>query len=152
MSEIADFLRARYAERRAIAEAASPGPWHANDEADEVVAVDGLTVAEGFALSGRQLRATVDHIAANDPTDVIADLDARLALVDDLVAAQHDANHEDPWYSCATIIEGDAACLDETRAGGPCDCGRDRSVNRRLAILARPFAGHSDHKGEEWAP
>jgi len=84
MSEIADFLRARIAERRALAEAASPGPWHANEEHDEVVAADGITVADGFALSGRQLRATVDHIAANDPADVIADCDAKLALVDEL--------------------------------------------------------------------
>lgn len=86
MSEIAEFLRARIAERRALAEAASPGPWRANEEADEVVAVDGITVADGFALSGRQLRATVQHIAANDPTDVINDLDAKLALIDDLLA------------------------------------------------------------------
>lgn len=86
VSEIAEFLRARIAERRALAEAASPGPWRANEEADEVVAVDGITVADGFALSGRQLRATVQHIAANDPTDVINDLDAKLALIDDLLA------------------------------------------------------------------
>jgi len=81
MSEIADFLRARYAERRALALAASPGPWHANEEHDEVVAADGITVADGFALSGRQLRATVQHIAANDPIDVIADCDAKLAII-----------------------------------------------------------------------
>lgn len=84
MTEIADFLRARIAERRTLAEAASPGPWHANPEHDEILAADGVTVADGFALSGRQLRATVDHIVASDPDAVIADCDAKLALVDEI--------------------------------------------------------------------
>lgn len=123
MSEIADFLRARIAERRALALAASPGPWHANAEHDEVLAVDGITVAEGFALSGRQLRATVDHIAANDPDAVIADCDAKTALVD----------------LCATFLHDDEG-------------GTDPCAEGALRILAQPFAGHPDHKGEEWAP
>ncbi|MDX2838017.1 DUF6221 family protein [Streptomyces ipomoeae] len=124
MSEIADFLRTRIAERRAIAEAASPGPWHANAEHDEVLAADGITVAEGFALSGKQLRATVDHIATHDPETVTADLDAQLALVGELDAADPNSG-----YITATFTARDA-----------------------LKVLARPFAGHPDHKGEEWAP
>ncbi|WP_109030134.1 DUF6221 family protein [Streptomyces rubrogriseus] len=130
MSDIADFLRARYAEQRALALAASPGPWQANDEHDEVIAVDGITVAEGFALSGRQLRATVDHIAAHNPTAVIADLDAKLAIVDlmdrTLVAAEGDT--EVDHYAGLSAAE-------ET-----------------LCRLAQPFVEHPDHKGEEWAP
>jgi hypothetical protein len=90
VSEIADFLRARIAERRALALAASPGPWHVNEEADEVLAVDGITVADGFALSGRQLRATAQHIAMHDPTAVIADCDAKLALIDELEPSLED--------------------------------------------------------------
>ncbi|HEX5568239.1 MAG TPA: DUF6221 family protein [Streptomyces sp.] len=35
MRDIADFLRARYAEQRALALAASPGPWQANHEGEE---------------------------------------------------------------------------------------------------------------------
>ncbi|SES03643.1 DUF6221 family protein [Streptomyces qinglanensis] len=153
MNDIADFLRARYAEQRALALAASPGPWQPNAEHDEVIAIDGITVAEGFALSGRQLRATVDHLAAHDPTAVIADLDAKLALVADLDAERH-AVVEDCWYTCAAATEerdGGETC-DESRLGGPCDCGRDARIDRRLEILARPFARHPDHKGEEWAP
>lgn len=153
MSEIADFLRARIAERRALAEAASPGPWHANEEHDEVLAADGITVADGFALSGRQLRATVDHIAANDPADVIADCDAKLALIDALLAERHEVVG-DPWYTCAAATEehdGGETC-NEDWLGRPCNCGRDARVNRRLAILAQPFIAHPDHKGEEWKP
>ncbi|MFE0470505.1 DUF6221 family protein [Streptomyces sp. NPDC058947] len=128
MSEIADFLRARYAERRALAEAASPGPWHANEEYDEVVAVDGITVAEGFALSGRQLRATVEHIAVHDPLDVIADIDAKLWIV-----------------NAAEKLPELTAAFDQF------DNNRD-AWTRTLRLFAQPFAGHPDHKGEEWAP
>lgn len=123
MTDIVDFLRARYAERRALAEAASPGPWHVSTEHDEVLAVDGITVAEGFALSGRQLRATTEHIAANDPEDVLADVDAKLAIVDELDAADPNGG-----YITATFTAQDA-----------------------LRLLAQPFAWHPDYKTEEWA-
>ncbi|CAL9649524.1 DUF6221 family protein [Streptomyces sp. enrichment culture] len=131
MSDIADFLRARYAEQRALALAASPGPWQANGEHDEVTAVDGITVAEGFALSGRQLRATVDHIAAHNPAAVLADLDAKRFLIEGcehaLAAAEADPTAE--------------AAKNSTEV-----------VDRLLRYFAAPFAGHPDHKGEEWAP
>lgn len=198
MSEIADFLRTRYAERRALAEAASPGPWHANAEHDEVVAVDGITVAEGFALSGRQLRATVNHIVANDPDDVIADCDAKLALVDEIepqlddgVAPATDAElhalESHPAYEYRTTTgprkqwdDADVPPCDDNGDPEPgwernTDTGRDGwerfdyteesywrrphpdgprkpYIPRALRILAQPFAGHPDHKGEEWAP
>lgn len=89
---------------------------------------------------------------APDP-DVIADLDAKLALIDDLPAERHQVV-EDCWWTCAAATEerdGGETCHD-ARIGSPCDCGRDARVNRRLAILAQPFAGHPDHKGEKWAP
>lgn len=197
MSEIADFLKARILERRALAEAASPGPWHANEEGDEVVAVDGITVADGFALSGRQLRATVQHIAANDPDDVIADCDAKLALVDEIEAplvddlepatdAELHALESHPAWEYRTTMGprkqwGDIDVPPRNREGEPepgwernVDAGRDGwerfdyteesywrrprpdgprkvYVERSLRILAQPFAGHPDHKGEEWA-
>lgn len=133
MTQIADFLRAWYTERRALAEAASPGPWHANPEHDEVVAADGITVAEGFALSGRQLRATVDHIVANDPAAVIADCDAKLCILDEVIPE---------------IDAMDARIDGEWGVGDP----TERESTNLLRILAQPFAGHPDHKGEEWAP
>lgn len=131
MSQIADFLRARLLERRALAEAASPGPWRANEEHDEVVAADGITVADGFALSGRQLRATVDHIAANDPAAVIADCDAKLFML----------------AGCERAL---AASTEEPEK--PASVGARNVVEHLLRYFAAPFAGHPDHKGEEWAP
>lgn len=76
-------LRAAIEQRQALAEAASPSPWSANAEGDEVVAVDGITVCDGFALSGRQLRATVSHIVANDPKTVLRRCRADLAILDE---------------------------------------------------------------------
>ncbi|MFD7705679.1 DUF6221 family protein [Streptomyces sp. NPDC059786] len=144
MSEIADFLRARYTERRAIAEAASPGPWRPNAEHDEVIAVDGITVAEGFALSGRQLRATVDHIAANDPADVIADCDSKLAIVDMHPPEEIPEHSRRSWQTFTTQCASESWKVysdAENRVEYPC---------RTLRLLAQPFVGHPDHKGEEW--
>jgi hypothetical protein len=75
------WLRQQIAERKALAESASPWPWSANAEHDEVLAADGERVADGFALSGNQLRNTVDHIAFNDPRQIIADCEAQLTLI-----------------------------------------------------------------------
>lgn len=144
MTEIVDFLRARYAERRALALAAKPGPWrsdggsvYATHPTDEVVSYS----------------ESADHIAAHNPVHVIADLDAKLALIDDLLTEKHEVVDGDCWYTCAAATEerdGGETC-DDGRRGGPCDCGRDARVNRRLVILAQPFAGHADHRKEDWA-
>lgn len=72
MDNLAAFIIARADELEAAALGASPGPWHLNAEGDEVVAVDGVTVAEAFALSGNQQRATAAHIALNDPLHALA--------------------------------------------------------------------------------
>ncbi|MFF5421815.1 DUF6221 family protein [Streptomyces misionensis] len=83
MDDLVQFLRARLDEDADLALAASPGPWHPDEEHDEVLAVDDIVVAEGFALSGRQLRATVDHIARHDPARVLAEVESkRLILAD----------------------------------------------------------------------
>lgn len=81
------WIRRQIEARKALAESASPSPWTANAEHDEVLAADGERVADGFALSGNQLRNTVDHIVFNDPRQIIADCEADLAtlrLHDDL--------------------------------------------------------------------
>ncbi|HTE56977.1 MAG TPA: DUF6221 family protein [Kofleriaceae bacterium] len=131
MTDLADFLRARYAERRALAEAAPPWPWKLNpDDPDQVLAADGVLVAEVFALSGRQLRATVAFVETNDPADVLADCDAKLAII----------NLADETLRYA---EGDS----EVDHYGALDM-----AERALCLLAQPFAGHPDDKGEEWAP
>jgi len=67
--------------RLAIARAASPGPWSIDEDGD-VLAVDGITTAQVFALSGPQLRATAEYIALHDPVDAIRRYEHALAILD----------------------------------------------------------------------
>lgn len=130
MDDLAGFLRARYSERRAVAEAASPWPWAVNPEdSEQVLASDDVLVADVFALSGNQTRNTATFIAVNDPGDVLADLDAKLAAVD----------HHERVQAHADVEQRQEYLL----AAGAC--------RTALRILARPFAGHPDYR-EEWRP
>lgn len=79
--EMVATLFAQANEDEMAAKAASPGPWHLNAEGDEVLAVDGITVAEGFALSGRQLRATAKHVARHDPDRAFRGVAATRAIL-----------------------------------------------------------------------
>jgi hypothetical protein len=63
-------------------------------------------------------------------------------LVAEVLAMRH-AYAEDGWYSCSQAAEPGvkdaepgSACYDESRAGKPCDCGRDARVARLLGIIA----------------
>lgn len=156
MSEIAEFLRARYAERRALAEAAAEcartGDWRYEPGDDYVSAVQTFPgdvparrelwtrlVTEAGSYVGDHLDEEIGtHIAANDPAFVIADCDTKLALVDE----HPEVNDGD----CGTCVQGSWGY--PTHGGStpttfPC---------RTLRLLAQPFAGHPDHKGEEWTP
>lgn len=123
------FLRARYAERRALAEAASPAPWSFDVDEAEILAADGITVCEAFALSGNQLRATARHIAENDPNDVLDDLDAKLRILEhyERLRARAEA-------TCAVEYTLAAGALEVT-----------------LMNLALPYARHSDYL-PKWRP
>jgi hypothetical protein len=128
--DLATRLLAAIERREQAALAASPGPWTANAEHDEVVAVDGITVADGFALSNNQLRATVDFIVDNDPTAVLLHSAAHRKIV-----ALHDQDHECPeatssghpvltgWYAetpCPTLLAmAEIIGLTEQQEGQP---------------------------------
>lgn len=103
MSQIADFLRARIAERQAIAEAAAAkagsGDWRYKPGDDYVswvkhdeyasAPINRETwwplVTEAQSYVGDMLDDEIGHhIAASGPDAVIADIDAKLALVDEL--------------------------------------------------------------------
>lgn len=79
--DLAGWLLEQIAEDERLASAASPGPWKANAEHDEVWAVDDEPVADGFALSNNQLRATVDHMVNFDPARVLVECDAKRRVV-----------------------------------------------------------------------
>lgn len=140
--DMLSWLREQIEARKALAEAASPGPWTANAEHDEVLAADGITVADGFALSGRQLRATVDHIVFNDPRQIIADCEYDLATLDEHRRVdEHDPDHgydEAACYGCA--FNG----VEEYKTPDARDC----PVVKRLAYRYRCRPGYL----AEWAP
>lgn len=78
------WLRSQIEERKQAALTAFPGPWTPDADGYAVVcAEDGEHIADGFSLSNRQLRATVVHIALNDPCDVIARCDTELAILNE---------------------------------------------------------------------
>ncbi|WP_328632000.1 DUF6221 family protein [Streptomyces sp. NBC_00356] len=130
MSEIADFLRARYAEGRAIAEGAMPGKWKVVPEGDAVVTADNEKVVVSARRDDSQGACDINHIYMWSPCSVLVNLDVKLALVDlaERTLASAEGDSEVDHYGALSAAE-------ET-----------------LCLLARPFAGHPDHKGEEWAP
>jgi hypothetical protein len=143
-ADLVTWLRAALDDDQRAAESASPGPWHPNAESDEVWAVDDVPVAEGFALSGNQLRATVVHIVRWDPVRVLAEVAAKRAILDEVARWQHDYIPEDAWYSCAQAVDSQAGepgsgCLDDSRAGKGCDCGLDQRRTRVLGPLAQVY-------------
>ena len=114
---LAEFYAARLDEAEAEALAASPGPWHLSAEDDEVLAVDDITVADVFALSGNQQRATARHIARHDPARVIREVQAGRKILAD--------------YEGTRAITGDN---DEYVAG----------LSAALSALASVYSDHPD--------
>ncbi|MGW4603753.1 DUF6221 family protein [Streptomyces sp. NPDC004532] len=126
MDDLVQWLGKQLDEDAALAEAASPGPWHANAESDEVLAVDGITVADGFALSGRQLRATTEHIARHDPARVLRETDAKRQII-----AEHDV--------CSRKL------------GESMDCQSLEFPCTTLRLLAVPYADRPGYR-DDWRP
>ena len=127
MDDLIEFLKARIEEDEARARYASPGPWYANAEFDEVLAVDGITVADGFALSGNQLRATIAHIARHDPARTLREVDAKRRTIEIFVRRYK--------ASKPGMAEGAHFVM----------------LINTLRLLAMPYADHPDYR-EEWRP
>lgn len=84
-----------------------------------------------------------DHIVRWNPARVLREVEAKRQLLADVLTEAHFRNEEDNWYACAALTDegGDPVCLDDSRAPGPCDCGRDARVVRRVRLLALPYEG-----------
>lgn len=98
-------------------------------------------------------RSDVGPCDCGVPAGVLAEVEATRALLADLLEERHDVNEGDPWYTCIAATEeadGGESCDDERR-GGPCDCGRDLRLTRRLRLLAQPDADHPDYL-PQWRP
>ncbi|MGW0837565.1 DUF6221 family protein [Streptomyces prunicolor] len=150
MNDIAEFLRARYTERQALALAATPGPWEAEiefytprkplvrlmpEEADPsppgYFAVRPVAELEGNGDGGVLTATDAEYIAAHGPEVVLADLEVKLSIV---------ARHE----RCGSMVgycDDGGHGWDDVGGGG---CGD-------LGDLALPFAAHPDYD-ERWKP
>lgn len=89
----------------------------------------------------------IDHQSRFDPARELRQVTAHRDLIAAILGQPH-RQVDDGWYSCAQAADDDepepgSACLDEDRAGGPCDCGRDARVERLLRIMAGIYEGES---------
>lgn len=130
---IVDFILARYGDIEQAARAASPGPWSPDADGNDVLAADGIPVAEGFALSGPQLRATVQHITFHDPAYVLDDIAAKRQIVD---------LHRECGTGLGHCDDGGHGIDFDDLPGGGC---------ATLLFLAAPFADHPDFD-PSWRP
>lgn len=136
MTELADFLRARLLERRAVAEAASnlqddpEHGWGISDSGGEYAPTEKrrwITPHIGVLYEPE----SADHVVANNPAVILADIDAKVAIVDAYVSAEKIL---DAW-----------ACPDDR------DIGRSDGIEEAIRYLALPFAEHPGYK-EDWRP
>jgi hypothetical protein len=123
----------------------------ANPELAGVVTASERASAWDGVISTDSDPGVARHIVRNDPAAILRDLAGKRALLDVTASWQHLYVDGDSWFSCAQAVEQHpresetpepgSGCVDDSRAGKPCDCGLDA---RRLAVLkalAAPFKG-----------
>ncbi|MGW4223008.1 DUF6221 family protein [Streptomyces bauhiniae] len=124
MTEIANFLRARYAEARVRENGKrrrKPSVFDGRDVEWQYQYENTTLLVDGHPFPEDQFFEIATE-PAPDP-NVLADLDAKLAIVDLCVDFLHDDEG------------GTDACAEST-----------------LCLLAQPYAGHPNYKGEKWKP
>ncbi|MEV6504778.1 DUF6221 family protein [Streptomyces sp. NPDC051642] len=128
MSSISEFLRARYAEMRTLAEEARDGNWNFQPYPPLAPGDDPVKYEAAIARAR--------FIEALQPDHTLADLDAKLAILDE----HPDVNDGD----CGTCVTG--------RWGYPTHGGSSpqRYPCRTLRLAAVPFAKHPDYD-QRWA-
>jgi hypothetical protein len=134
MSGLVEFLRARYAEHRAIAEAAAElqcdpeNGWGIIDPSGYVQTEKRRWIAPHIGMLHEPQSA--EHVVANNPAVVLADLDAKCFLLAGCERA-------------LGAIHADPAAPSASAAIGP--------VEHLLRYFAAPYADHPDYR-EEWKP
>lgn len=94
------FLDTAITAREKAAHGTPPGPWSVRLDDDAIIAPDGITVAEAFALSGQQTRAILDLIALNDPQSVLRRCTADRKLI---------ALHQPDGWTCKVCANEEQA-------------------------------------------
>lgn len=126
MSDLAEFLRARLDEDEEAAQAAKPGPWHA--DGGGVYAKHPVDEVVDYSTSA-------DHIARHDPKRTLIEVEAKRRNIE-----QHGSttgyvfDDDDDALACR--------CCGDLTVAYPCGT---------LRLLALPYADHPDYR-PEWAP
>ncbi|MGW4042985.1 DUF6221 family protein [Streptomyces sp. NPDC004721] len=149
MDDLAEWLRAQLDEDERIARATHPVflAWEYDHCVREI-----RDLGNGNEITSVILPRYGEYMAEWDPERALREIEAKRQLVDDFLSEKHDVV-EDCWYTCAAASEerdGGETC-DDGRRGGPCDCGRDARVERRLCLLALPYVDRPGYK-ESWPP
>jgi hypothetical protein len=158
IAELAASIEADVAEDEAVARSVTERQPY--DEWDAVGAgdVDDVALSNwrvvGIAIPGLKradspaARSVMQHIARNDPARTLRRVKATRDLVAEILAEQHEYVEGDPWFSCSQAVrpgedddEPGSGCVDDKRAGQPCDCGRDARAARLLGIIASEWEG-----------
>ncbi len=148
MTSILAFLEARLADDEALALAAQdvdpPSKWRTGSSetwtAGRGPAMHPLVTMGPFycyadtSEEARQLDVIAAHIAAQNPTRVLAEVQAKRAIIEahPLTAKVERWNRQPPFpYGCETCMENDGVYY----GGGPCET---------LLALTLPFRDHPD--------
>lgn len=146
LAEMAAFAEARLAEDEADAQhIPTDTEWYAR--------------FQPAAGHGRAREMAVRRTASRER--LLAGVGGDRKLLAEIAAMPHLYLDGDAWYSCSQATHPDpcdeddggpgSGCLDETRTGKPCDCGRDSLARRLLAALVMRWEGHPEYKAGEWA-
>jgi hypothetical protein len=167
MDELVNFLRACFAEDRAGALAATPGPWTVDSEvyAETIYGGDGFTsVVSGGRWGGEasvfESTEYAKHIARWDPAHVIAECDAKLRIVDaesrrrrtkdNVIATSR--NSFDDWVDVTWADERGWPQEERIRQAEFTERFTEPSPpSETLKLLALPYADRPGYR-EEWRP
>ncbi|MFI1161411.1 DUF6221 family protein [Streptomyces sioyaensis] len=146
--QLVAFLRARYDEDEEAARAATPGPWEWTPEQDlwdqngpTLIRAghDGYedrpltTVLEGWGHDAWGMHVTEEnqtHIARHNPARVLAEVEAKRAIVDRYAEVQEmDREDAEPEFAY----------------------GRAVGLGQAVRLLALPYQEHPDYR-PEWRP
>lgn len=130
MTDLERFVRDRLEEDRAVAQAAIDDPEGPDDC--------------WFDTSNGHIG---DHYRRHSPEAVLADIEAKRALLDDITAAKHQVIDSDPYFTCnaATEERDGGESWAREKWGTACECGRDARVERRLKLMAAPYCDHPEY-------
>jgi hypothetical protein len=129
-----EFLIARLDEAEALATAATPGPWEAEEGGESSAIITNVTmvVRRGWEGDGGiDLAEDAQHIAANNPAYVLADIAAKRRLVRDFEVNER-------------MIAIWAANSDACEAIPPHMLDRRNTLEQVVLALCAPFAAHLD--------